>query len=67
MTPRYDLLINAIHETNTMILMLFGFALFLVLTDAALAWLPERIRPITRRIYLASVIGLFSTVLFAAW
>lgn len=59
MTHRYDLLLESITATNTMIFNMFLFALGLVIAYRALEWTPAWMRRPAQALYLASVLVMF--------
>lgn len=59
---RYELLIQAMHDTNVFVVRLFLFALFAVLAYPVLGWTPEWMRAPAQRIYLVLLLILFAAV-----
>jgi drug/metabolite transporter (DMT)-like permease len=59
MTTRYELLINAINNSNDFITRMFLFALAAVLAWPVLEWTPHWMRRPVKYLYLASLLGMF--------
>ena len=59
MTPRYQLLINAIHDTDIFIVRMFLFAMLAVLAYPVLQWTPAWMRRPATYFYLASLLIMF--------
>jgi hypothetical protein len=59
MTNRYDLLINAIAETDIFIVRMFLFALAVVLAYPILNWTPAWMRRPAKVLYLATLLAMF--------
>lgn len=59
MTPRYELLIDAINNSNDFISSMFLFALAAVTAWPVLEWTPHWMRRPAKVLYLASLLGMF--------
>lgn len=59
MTPRYEMLINAIANTDLFIVRMFLFAIAVVITYPVLSWTPTWMRRPAQVIYLASLLVMF--------
>lgn len=55
---RYELLINAIHNTNNFITQMFLFALFAVIAYPALNWLPAWLVRPAKYLYLTALLAM---------
>ncbi len=59
MTPRYEMLINAIAASDLFIVRMFLFALVMVIAYPVLDWTPAWMRRPAQGIYLASLLAMF--------
>ncbi len=59
MTPRYELLIDAINNSNDFITRMFLFALAAVIAWPVLEWTPNWMRRPAKYLYLASLLCMF--------
>lgn len=59
MTPRYELLINAIDASNLFIVRMFLFALLAVAAYPVLNWTPAWMRRPAQGFYLACLLAMF--------
>ncbi len=67
MTPRYEMLINAIAASDLFIVRMFLFALVMVIAYPVLDWTPAWMRRPAQGIYLASLLAMFIfTTVFSA-
>jgi len=67
MTNRYELLINSIHASDTFIVQMFLFAIFVVISYASLTWLPLWMRGVSQQLFLAFVLVAFILVTVYSW
>lgn len=56
---RYELLINAIHNTNGFIVQMFLFALLAVIAYPALNWLPLWLARPAKHLYLIALLAMY--------
>lgn len=64
MTNRYDLLIDAIQQSNLFIVQVFLFAFFALTAWKVLDWTPLILRRPIKYFYAASVLALFLVTVF---
>lgn len=64
MTNRYEMLIEAIANSNLFITQMFLFALCAILGYQALKWTPAFLQRPVRYVYLGSLLGLFLVTVF---
>lgn len=62
MTNRYQLLLDAIHQSNSVIEYMFLFAITVVIAYVSLEWTPAFMRRPVKRIYLITALVLFFLV-----
>lgn len=67
MTNRYELLMNSIHASDEVIVKLFLFAVFVVISYASLNWTPPPMRRPAQWLYLAFVLAMFILVTVYSW
>lgn len=59
MTNRYELLINAIDDTNLFLVRMFLFALAVVIAYPVLNWTPVWMRRFAKHLYLGALLAMF--------
>jgi hypothetical protein len=64
MTNRYEMLIQAIQNSNLFITQMFLFALFALLAWKILDWTPPILRRPFKYLYAASMLALFLVTVF---